>query len=169
IVLMLGTGFLAFLSLFFGADFLASKIISAENPEGITVAEVSMVIKMVSFALIVIPAMSIVRGFFQGHQSMGPTAVSQVVEQIVRIVFLLTAAFVVLNVYNGTIATAVGFATFAAFVGALGSCVVLALYWQKRKSHINSLIAHQKIGRASCRERIQITKTDRNDKEKKTT
>src|SRR5699024_9163845 len=144
IVLMLGTGFLAFLSLFFGADFLASKIISAENPDGITVAEVSMVIKMVSFALIVIPAMSIVRGFFQGHQSMGPTAVSQVVEQIVRIVFLLTAAFVVLNVYNGTIATAVGFATFAAFVGALGSCVVLALYWKKRKSHIHSLIAHQK-------------------------
>lgn len=143
IVLMLGTGFLAFLSLFFGADFLASKIISADNPDSITVAEVSMVIKMVSFALIVIPAMSIVRGFFQGHQSMGPTAVSQVVEQIVRIVFLLTAAYVVLNVYKGTIATAVGFATFAAFVGALGSCVVLALYWQKRKRHIHSLIANQ--------------------------
>src|SRR5699024_5718695 len=143
IVLMLGTGFLAFLSLFFGADFLASKIISAENPDGITVAEVSMVIKMVSFALIVIPAMSIVRGFFQGHQSMGPTAVSQVVEQIVRIAFVLGGAFLVLNVFGGTIATAVGYATFAAFVGAAASCLVLWVYWQKRKKYIHEKMNHQ--------------------------
>lgn len=143
IILMLGTGFAAFLTLFFGADFLASKIITTENSEGISVSEVASVIKMVSFALIVIPAMSIVRGFFQGHESMGPTAVSQVVEQIVRIIFLLTAALLVLNVYGGSISTAVGFATFAAFVGALASCMVLAVYWRKRKKHFDALIENQ--------------------------
>ncbi len=143
IILMLGTGFAAFLTLFFGADFLASKIITTESSEGISVSEVASVIKMVSFALIVIPAMSIVRGFFQGHESMGPTAVSQVVEQIVRIIFLLTAALLVLNVYGGSISTAVGFATFAAFVGALASCMVLAVYWRKRKKHFDALIENQ--------------------------
>ena len=45
--------------------------------------------------------MSLSRGFFQGHQSMGPTAVSQVVEQIARIAFLLVGAFIVLNVMDG--------------------------------------------------------------------
>ena len=92
--LMAFTGFLAFLLLFFGADFLASKMITEGASDNITVEDVAMVLRMVSFALIIIPAMSIVRGFFQGHQSMGPTAVSQVIEQIVRIVFLLTSAFI---------------------------------------------------------------------------
>lgn len=143
ILIMLGTGFIAFLLLFFGADFIASKNISSETSGDISADDIAMVIRMVSFALIIIPAMSIVRGFFQGHQSMGPTAVSQVVEQIVRIVFLLTAALLVMNVYNGTVATAVGYATFAAFIGAIASCIVLAMYWYRRKQHFNTLIANQ--------------------------
>src|SRR5690625_1365660 len=139
IVVMMVTGFLAFLTLYASAEFLASKMITSENPEDlsqITVADVTMVIRMVSFALLIIPAMSIVRGFFQGYQSMGPTAISQVIEQIVRIVFLLVAAFIVIKVYGGTIATAVGFATFAAFICALASSVVLWMYWKKRKANI---------------------------------
>ncbi len=71
--------------------------------------------------------MSLIRGFFQGHQSMGPSAVSQVVEQIVRIVFLLAGAFVLLSIFNGKYATAVSMATFAAFIGAIGSLIVLTL------------------------------------------
>lgn len=139
IILMSITGFLAFLLLFFGAEFIAeiTKASSQEHAAGdISVAEITMVLRMVSFALIIIPAMSIVRGFFQGHQSMGPTAVSQVIEQIVRIVFLLTAVFIIIVVLNGETATAIGFATFAAFIGALASCVVLYVYWKKRKPAI---------------------------------
>lgn len=143
ILIMLGTGFAAFLTLFFGAEFLASKMITSDVSDGISVADVTMVIKMVSFALIIIPAMSIVRGFFQGHESMEPTAVSQVIEQIVRIIFLLTATLLIINVYNGSIATAVGFATFAAFVGAIASCVVLFMYWIRRKQQIDLLIEQQ--------------------------
>ena len=67
--------------------------------------------------------MSLIRGFFQGHQSMGPSAVSQVVEQIVRIAFTLAGAYIVINFLNGSIVTAVSVATFAAFVGAIGSLV----------------------------------------------
>src|SRR5699024_4801514 len=125
-------------------EFLASMMIQNDDANGITIADITMVLKMVSFALLIIPGMSIVRGFFQGYQSMGPTAISQVIEQIVRIIFLLTATFVVIKVYNGSIATAVGFATFAAFVGGLASCIVLILYWIKRKPNIDQLIQQQK-------------------------
>lgn len=144
-VLMAITGLLAFLFLFFGAETLATMMLKSDDTDGITIAEVTMVLRMVSFALLIIPSMSIVRGFFQGYQSMGPTAVSQVIEQIVRIVFLLVSAFVVMKIYNGTIATAVGFATFAAFVGGLASCAVLFIYWQKRKSHIQQLVQSQRF------------------------
>jgi O-antigen/teichoic acid export membrane protein len=75
---------------------------------------------------------------------MGPSAVSQVVEQIVRIVFTLAGAYIVLKFLNGTIVTAVSVATFAAFIGAIGGLAVLFWYWFKRKSYLNELLEHDK-------------------------
>jgi polysaccharide transporter, PST family len=139
IKLMLLTGFLAFAFLYLSAPSIAKATLGSEGLQN-SIEDVTMVIRMVSIALIIVPMMSMIRGFFQGHQSMGPTAVSQVVEQLVRIVFLLTAAYMVIKVYNGTVATAVGFATFAAFVGALGGLGVLLWYWKKRKPHLDKLL-----------------------------
>ena len=102
------------------------------------------VIRAVSFALIIVPFMSLIRGFFQGHQSMGPSAVSQVVEQIVRVAFLLIGALVVLKVFHGSVVTAVQVATFAAFVGAIGSLIVLLWYWYKRKPYLDELLRKDK-------------------------
>ncbi len=141
--LMLGTGFVAFLILFFSADWLAQMQITGDEAE-VTAEDVAFVTRMVSFALIIIPSMSIVRGFFQGHQSMGPTAVSQVVEQIVRIVFILVGSYIIIQLLGGSVTTAVGFSTFAAFIGAIASCVVLAVYWKKRKPFLQRQIAQQR-------------------------
>jgi O-antigen/teichoic acid export membrane protein len=139
IKLMLLTGLAAFSVLYAAAPFIAEATLGSEGLAN-SVEDVTMVIRMVSVALIIVPMMSIIRGFFQGHQSMGPTAVSQVVEQLVRIAFLLAASYVVIKVYKGTVATAVGFATFAAFVGALGGLGVLLWYWKKRKPHLDKLL-----------------------------
>ncbi|MFC0300956.1 oligosaccharide flippase family protein [Virgibacillus soli] len=141
-MLMAVTGVLAFLSMFFSAEFLAKHTIVSKDLDN-TVEDVKMVMRMVSFALLIVPMMSIARGFFQGHQSMGPTAVSQVIEQIVRIGFLLISCFIIINVLHGDVAVAVGFATFAAFIGALASCVVLYIYWKKRKQSILSNMEQQ--------------------------
>lgn len=142
--LMLISGVVSFLSLFLGANLLANIYIPA-NSEGITVEDVAMVIRMVSFALLIIPGMSITRGFFQGHQSMGPTAISQVVEQIVRIGFLLASVYIVIHFFDGTITTAVGFATFSAFVGAIASAIVLFWYWKRRKKYLNVYLERQRV------------------------
>lgn len=139
------TGFLAFLAMFIGAETLAELMISTKGSDAnATIADITMVIQMVSFALLVIPGMSIVRGFFQGYESMGPTAVSQVVEQIVRITFILISAFIIVKVVGGTTATAVGFSTFAAFIGAIASSFVLWVYWRKRKPYIEKQVQRQK-------------------------
>ncbi|MFD2657570.1 putative polysaccharide biosynthesis protein [Gracilibacillus thailandensis] len=142
-LLMLITGFFAFLIMYFGADLIASWT-KDEDSKGVTLEEVKSVIQMVSFALIIIPSMAIMRGFFQGNQSMGPTAVSQVIEQIIRIMFLLVSVFVVLEIVGGTNATAIGFAAFSAFVGGIASWVVLAFYWKKRKKYLDTAIENQK-------------------------
>lgn len=143
LVIMLITGFSAFLILYLSAPLLSGMIIT-ENDLKSRPEDVVTVIRAVSFALIIIPFMSLIRGYFQGHQSMGPTAVSQVVEQIVRIVFLLAGAYIVLNIMDGSLVSAVSVAVFAAFIGGLGSLAVLFWYWYKRKPYLNELLDKDK-------------------------
>ena len=139
LVLMTLTGVVSFLIMYAFAPIFAEMTIKSDE-QVISVAQVTTVIRAVSFALIIIPFMSLIRGFFQGHQSMGPTAVSQVIEQIVRIVFLLGGIYVVLNILDGTVTTAISVATFAAFVGGLASLGALIWYWFKRKPHLDELL-----------------------------
>ncbi len=144
LLMMLLTGIASFIILYFSAPLIADMILSKKEDVGSRAKDIITVIRSVSFALIVIPFMSLIRGFFQGHQSMGPSAVSQVVEQIVRIAFTLAGAYIVINFLNGSIVTAVSVATFAAFVGAIGSLVVLFWYWYKRKPYLDQLLEHDK-------------------------
>jgi O-antigen/teichoic acid export membrane protein len=138
LIIMLISGIVSFLILYSFAPIIA-KMSDNSNVENITT-----VIRAVSFALIIVPFMSLIRGFFQGHQSMGPSAVSQVVEQIVRILFLLVGAYIVLHVMDGSLVKAVSIATFAAFIGAIGGLLVLLWYWLKRKPHLDELLLQDK-------------------------
>lgn len=133
---MLVTGIIAFSLLYMLAPNLAEAALGGEENNGVTIEDTIYVIRMVSLALLVVPIMSLVRGFFQGHQMMGPTAVSQVVEQMVRIVFLLTSTYIILKVIGGGLVLAVGYATFAALIGAFGSLIVLYYYWKKRSAEL---------------------------------
>ncbi|CAM4310300.1 putative polysaccharide biosynthesis protein [Listeria booriae] len=142
VYLMLVTGILSFIAMYALAPVLAG--LQSIEGSGYTVADVTTVIRAVSFALIVIPVMSLIRGFFQGYQSMGPSAVSQVIEQIVRIAFLLAGSAFVLYVIHGTIASAISLATFAAFIGALASLICLLWYFFKRKKGLDALLRTSK-------------------------
>lgn len=141
-MLMSITGILSFLFLFFSAEWLAARILYTEDYGG-NLEDVKKVIQMVSFALLIIPSMSVLRGFFQGNQRMEPTAISQVIEQIVRIAFVLISAYVIVRLFDGNIVTAVSMATFAAFIGAIASCIVLIMFWQRTKAKQKEKINEQ--------------------------
>lgn len=143
LILMTMTGILSFIVMYVLAPKFAPLVIASKE-QIYTVEDVTTVIRAVSFALILVPFMSLIRGFFQGHQSMGPSAVSTVVEQIARIVFLLVGAYVVLNILNGSIVQAISVATFAAFIGAFAGLLVLLWYWWKRKRSFNELLKKDK-------------------------
>lgn len=145
IIVMLGTGFVTFLLLFLSADSIAPLFIGEGDQTGNRLEDVAFVIRVVSFALIVVPVMSLIRGYFQGFESMGPTAVSQVVEQIVRIAFILVSGFIIIVLLKGDRTTAVAFAVFGAFVGALGGLAVLIMYWRKRKPHLDKLMSESVV------------------------
>ncbi len=138
-VLMCITGFIGFLILFFLSEPIAHLVIK-DDEAVFSVGDVASVIKFVSFAVIVVPAMSLIRGFFQGYQHMTPTAISQLWEQVVRILFVLAGGFFVVYVWNASEKTAVSFAVFAAFLGAVASLIVLGWYWKKLKPEFDSLM-----------------------------
>src|SRR5690625_808656 len=133
------TGFLAFVILYLSSGWLASRFIYSDV-HGNTVEDVKQVIQMVSFALLLIPGMSVVRGFFQGNQRMEPTAISQVVEQIIRIAFVLLSAFVIIKLFHGSVVLAVSFATFAALIGALASCIILFIFWKRKRQQLREKV-----------------------------
>ena len=135
LVVMMVSGILAFLALYFMAPFIAEAQSAAGGggEHRWSTEDITSIIRVISFAVIVVPFMATWRGIFQGHESFGPTSVSSVVEQILRIAVLLSGAFIVINVMDGSIKTANEIAVFAAFIGAVGATVTLAVFWRKRK------------------------------------
>lgn len=85
-----------------------------------------MVIRSLVPAVLIIPPLSLMRGYYQGYSEMAPSAKSQLWEQVVRIVYMLLLTFIVMRVMGGSYAVAVAHSTFAAFVGAVVAFVYLA-------------------------------------------
>ena len=81
IVFMFIMGVISCFTLYMLAPHLAKLVIDGNDQTGNSVGAVTTNIRIVSFALILVPVMSLLRGFFQGFQSMGPSALSVVVEQ----------------------------------------------------------------------------------------
>lgn len=83
-------------------------------------------------ALFFVPIMGAFRGFFQGRQSMVPTALSQVIEQLFRIVTGLGLTYLLLG-YG--IPIAAGGASFGGSTGAIaGTAVIMFIYFKHRKT-----------------------------------
>lgn len=135
LLVMMASGVIAFIALYFMAPVIAEaqSAASGSGDHRWSTEDITSIIRVISFAVIVVPFMSTWRGIFQGHESFGPTSVSSVVEQILRIAVLLSGAFIVINVMDGSIKTANEIAVFAAFIGAIGATVTLAIFWKKRK------------------------------------
>ncbi len=83
-------------------------------------AAVIPVYRSLAVTLLLIPVMSLTRGFFQGYFDMAPFAISQLVEQVARIVYMLAATYLITQVLHGSYQSAVVQSTFAAFIGAVG-------------------------------------------------
>ena len=128
--LMVVTGVVCFLIMY-----LLAPVIGVGEPDQI------QVIRSLSWALLIIPGMSLIRGFFQGYQEMAPSAISQLIEQIARIIFMLASVYLIMQVFNGQMVTAVTASTFAAFIGALFSLLALGYYWLKQKPRMDALAA----------------------------
>ena len=109
---------ISFLILFIFAPNLADMIIGGVEG-GNTVEDVTMVIRVISTAVLVVPFLSVSKGYLQGHKIMKVSSVSDILEQLARVTVILAGSFLTLKVFHLSLNTAVGVAVFGATVGAL--------------------------------------------------
>ena len=117
---------LSFLIVFFGSEYIARFIIS-DVTGGNSIEDISYVIKSVSFCLIIIPFLSVLRGYMQGHKFITPTSYSQLIEQIVRIIVVLLGSFTVIKILNKSVTSGVGVSLLGAFFGGLIAYIYLQI------------------------------------------
>lgn len=147
-IVMSITGILGFVILYLLSPMIASVTIAhnMDKNAGWTVDQITAIIRTISFVVIFIPVLATWRGVFQGYKSMGPTALSEVTEQIARIIFILVGSYLVLNVFDGSVLLANGIATFGAAIGAIAGILTLWWYWIKRRRGIHEMVASDMTG-----------------------
>ncbi|WP_341301611.1 polysaccharide biosynthesis protein [Lysinibacillus sp. FSL H8-0500] len=97
--------------------------------------EIALII--VALTLLVAPYMAVYRGFFQGFGDMRPTAISQVLEQFVRVALILIAAYclVTMNYSNNIVA---GGIMVGSVIGALSSLLYLRFKYFRSSFKVTS-------------------------------
>lgn len=95
-------------------------------------------------ALLFVPIMSAFRGLFQGRQTMAPTAISQVVEQLFRVVAGLSLTYLLLG--RG-IPVAAGGASFGGSMGAIGGLIIIIIIYFRSRSEISIEVANSQLDR----------------------
>ena len=125
-------GGLATLLVYFGADAYA-----AFNSE----PNLAIPIRVLAPTIFVFSLMGVIRGYFQGHSNMVPTAVSQIIEQVVNAAVSIGAAVYMVKRYAGSdklsgYAAAGG--TYGTFFGALAAAVTLFIIYLVNRPLIRS-------------------------------
>ncbi|HWR31161.1 MAG TPA: polysaccharide biosynthesis protein [Negativicutes bacterium] len=131
--LLIVTGFLFSILLYFGAGWLIEHQYVRDPRAYYAIAALAPAIFFVTI-------LSSYRGYFQGMQMMLPTGISQIAEQLVRVITMVGFAYFLLP--RGLEYAAAG-ASFGAGPGAVtGLLVLLFFYWKYRKDR-NYQMEHQ--------------------------
>ena len=120
-----------FLVMFIFAEFIATAIIG-DMTGGNTIEDVAFVIRCISFAILVIPYLSVTKGYIQGHSIVTPSSIGGVLEQLVRVFVIIAGSFLAYKVLDSSLTLSVGVAVSGAFFGGLA-----AYFYLKKKMKDN--------------------------------
>ena len=146
---------ISFLILFIFAKFFAHLIIG-DMTGGNTIYDITFVIRCVSVSVLVVPFLSVTRGYLQGHRIMTPSSASQLIEQVVRIAIILIGSYTIYRIFNSTLTYAVGISLLGAFFGALIADIYLILKIKnnKKELHLDKNYKKDKISNSEIIKKI---------------
>ncbi len=148
--LMALVGFLGMVVMF-AFSWLLARVVA----DGSGVKIMGTCLRILSFAIFLVPILSSYRGFWQGRKEMGEYALSQVFEQIFRVGFLLTMAFLIVYVFHQKRVYALYTAVMSTSIAALAGIIQIAYFDKKNYGEIVEGAKNQTAATRSKRKLFQ--------------
>lgn len=142
-----------FLALMLFAPNIATLLLG-DLEGGNTISDVTTVIRCISFAILVVPFLSVSKGYLQGHKIFNISSLSQVIEQVIRIAVILLGSYLVVNVFDAPILNAVCIALSGAFLGGLVAYIFVAISIYRSKKSLG-FIEYKKEDKITNKEIIK--------------
>jgi O-antigen/teichoic acid export membrane protein len=121
-----------------------SRFFISGSETGAQLGDLTIAFRVISLCLLIVPFLSVERGYFQGHKFIGVSSVSQIIEQAVRIAFVLFGAYVTLYVLRQSQVSAVYVALFGAAFAALVAWLYVLIKKRSNKDTFHRL-SHENI------------------------
>lgn len=127
----------SFFLLFAFAKELAILMVGDLASGGNSVNDVTMVIRAISFSVLIIPLLSVAKGYLQGHNIFTVSSVSQVLEQFVRVLIIVLGSYVSLNILKLSLPFSVSVALTGAFFGGVVAISYVYLNISRNKKELS--------------------------------
>ena len=125
-----------FFLLFIFAKPIASLILG-NLQGGNTIDDVAFIVRCVSPAILVIPFLSVSKGFLQGHKFISTSSTSQLIEQVVRVFIILVGSYLCIKIIKTSTTFAVGIAILGAFFAGIVAYLYILGKIKKNKKQLN--------------------------------
>ncbi len=127
--------------LYVAAPFIAQTILGGIHG-GNTQEDVVFVLRVSCSAILFVTMLSGMRGYLQGHKYITPPSISQVIEQLVRVIVIIVGSFFAMKFFGTK--EAVGIAVFGATVGAIAAlCYLEKKMREERKREKQGIIQEE--------------------------
>ena len=133
-----------FLLMFIFAKEAAYIFIGDIDSTGNSIEDVVLVIRSISFCLLIVPYLAVKRGYLQGQKFITVSTTGEVIEQVVRVAFILVGSYLAINVFGAKTSVGVAIAVFGAFIAGLAAYIYLEVKIRKNKKEFNMPAKNQK-------------------------
>ena len=102
-------------------------------------------VRAISLCILVVPFLSVLRGYLQGHKFITPSSTSQLIEQLVRIIFLILSSYIIINILNLDIYVGVAVSLIGTFLGAIFAYLYLIVKIRNSKDSFPKPIKQDEV------------------------
>ncbi len=137
------TGGIAALILFFGAGLIEKVFYKG-------VAGIAIPLRILAPTIFIVAILGVMRGFYQGQETMIPTAISQLAEQVVNAIVSIVAGYILVNAFkNSANQSAYGAAggTLGTAIGALTALVFLVILYMIYRPTFSKMVKHDTVSK----------------------
>ena len=131
------------------------RFIIGDITDGNSIESIALVIRVISFCLLIIPFLSVTRGYLQGNKYITISSTSQLIEQTARLFIVLVGSYAAINLLNLGVTAGVGFALAGTIIGGASALLFLKYKEKKYANQLKKGVTSYKDSKVSSREIVK--------------